>query len=404
MNDTQLGRFGVDSLRGFYVRITSGTHAQKISRVIEFSPVSGQLELRPALGSAIATSVTYELHRYDPAGKFSALDECRFRVYPQLAQIVYDESRTADGSTEYSIPASIRKGPTFVFQEWPLQVDTDWSFVQDGSGRDSSSANWTASSMTVSTIQRTTNDMLVPKVEDAATRFVVSSGNTGTYTQVVANMLHDVTAAQAAGREMTFGRWVYCRTADVARVFIEDDDGTSYSTYHPGTGWSLLTVTKEIAPDNATTLSIGVEVDGSDSAVNGFMERCWFYFGTAARITEVYPSSLVYRVRRDDTKQAVILPFKPTRGRQLRFVGRDVLSALGEATPQTGTMEVDAAAAQLLYAHAAQVILEREAMTADTPNEVSTRIQYILDRQEEYHTKWPFELPAAQGLRGWWVQ
>lgn len=396
--DTSLGRFGTDELRGMYLRPTSGNSENVIRRIIEFSPATGTCEVRPAFPTQILSGTTYELHRYDPARKYESLDEARYRVYPFLAKHVYYDEVTGDGRTsEFTIPSSIRKGPAFVFQENPLTVGDQWNFLSQNEG--SSLDGWTAVGFVPSLYQRTDRDLLIPKYNEQCTRLDLPASTAGSYTQAV-DAMRDIEAADAAGRKMSLGVWVYCTTAGRVYVQIEDDDGTVDSAFHNGNGWQLLTVEKVIDPANTTTLSASIQGD-SGSALSIFWNRAWFYYGTKERVTDIYDHPVQFRVLRDGTNQSIELPFTPLRGYQLQFVGRDVISPLNGSS--SATTEIDEAGAELLYAYAAQTLFEKEALTAATPIEVGDRINLIVSRKADYQTKWPFSLPATPRVKGWWV-
>lgn len=88
-------------------------------------------------------------------------------------------------------------------------------------------------------------------------------------------------------------------------------------------------------------------------------------------------------VRRDDVVQKVYLNFVPGSGNQLRLEGRDYISSLGTGTAQnTRTMEVDGASAQILYASAAQILFEREGMSAESMEQLQNRIA-LADRRKD---------------------
>ena len=63
-------------------------------------------------------------------------------------------------------------------------------------------------------------------------------------------------------------------------------------------------------------------------------------------------------------------------------------------------MEVDEPAAQLLYAHAAQIIFERDGIYADIPEEIRTRLQIMQARAAQYEVKWPYTMPSGAKIQG----
>ena len=111
------------------MRITqSGTNQYHIRRVKSFASASGTLTVDPAFPAVPQDGDSFELHKYEPSRKFTALDEARLRAYPQIAQLVFDETLTGDGyNREFSIPSTIRKGPVCAFIEYPIGVHDQWN-------------------------------------------------------------------------------------------------------------------------------------------------------------------------------------------------------------------------------------------------------------------------------------
>lgn len=259
ITDTLTQRWGRDAALDGYVRLTSGSYTGEIRRVSSFD--DGVFTVSPAFGGQVASGTSYEFHRYDPSRKFSALDRARIMAYPQLAVVEFDDSITADGqAVSFEIPASIRKGPVQVFQESRLVPNDPQNFL--ATPRMESTTGWTAATLTAAVYTRSNYDFIIPKYgENYCTKL---SGSAGTYSQLVASMT-GVTAADAAGRKMTFGVWAFCLTASSLRVSITDDSGTTYSSYHGGTGWEFVQVTDTISNTNATLLTVGIATAVADT-------------------------------------------------------------------------------------------------------------------------------------------
>ena len=397
-----LSAFGEDYFRDYYVRITqSGTNQYHIRRVKSFASASGTLTVDPAFPAVPQDGDSFELHKYEPSRKFTALDEARLRAYPQIAQLVFDETLTGDGyNREFSIPSTIRKGPVFAFIEYPIGVHDQWNYLSDPNF--DSTSNWAASSVTASVFNQDDSNVLVPKYDDVATKLVVAASTAGTYSQVVANMNNSVTAAKVAGQKMTFAVWIYSRVASKIRIQLIDDSGTTSSDYHGGAGWELLTLEKNIVGNNSSLLTARIEVANNSTTFTGYADRGWLYLGDSGRVTSIYPSEMNARVRRDDTTQKIMFDNVPQARRQIRLVGRGPLSALGTtaASQATNTMEVDEPAAMILYAHAAQVLFEREGIYADIPQEVTARLGILQERADDYEVKWPFRMLPGAKIQG----
>lgn len=388
--DTDLSGYSNDYFNGWYVRITeAGDDQYKVRRITDFVASTGTLTFAPAVTNSTTSSTTYELHKVDPNAKFSALDEARFVVYPALGELVYDDTTTADGeSNVFDIPSAIRRGPTTVYEEYPISTRVDWNFAQDPDG--DSTSNWTASNLTASTVDRDSSDLLVPKYAESATKLVVAGSTNGTYKQTVANMVNGITAALAADRRMTWAAWAYCTESSRLTLTLEDDTGESSSAAHQGLGWELLTVEKTIDGDNSTTLTIGFDVSSAANPVTAYWNHGWFYFGDKERVSDQYLLVQPHLVRRDDTTQQVELTYRPDRGHQLRFVGRDILSALGvtAATQATNTMAVDEYTSELLFAQAARILFRRLSMNLANFPEVAQRIALNEQELNDLKRKW----------------
>lgn len=399
--DTELTGYGTNYFRGWWIRDTSSTNQWVFRRCTSFA--TDTLTTIEVWGSTPQSADTYELHLFKPDSMFSALDEARLRVYPDLAILRLDDTITADGvSTSYDIPSNVRRGPATVLIEHPVSATAPWNFVQDPEG--DSTTNFTASNFTASIYAQTEADRIIPKYGSSATELVLAASTAGTYRQTVSNLINGVTAAQAAGRRMTVGKWLYCRTANkIAVEFLDDDGQVAVSGQHGGAGWELLTATGNVIGTNATTLTWGLTADNDSTPIDVFWNRAWFHYGDAGRIRDVYHRVQSKRIVRDDTTQQIHFLDTPPRGRQIRLIGRDHLSALGTtaSTQVTNTMEVDEADEQILLAEAARILFQREGWSIDDQG----LRQRIFEADQERHRlalKWRRNLPVSQPITSPW--
>lgn len=404
--DTTLRRFGEDTITDMYLRPTGSTNQYAIRRVTSFSEATGTCSVAPAFAAQTATSQAYELHRYDPAVKFAVLDDARKQAYPDLAQLIYNDTTTADGtSSAFDIPSAIRRGPVAVFMEEPAVPEASWNVLLNPLG--DSTTGYTASSFTASIYSGTDNDVLIPKYDSDATELILAASTAGTYRQTVGSMINGMTAALAAGREMTAAVWLYCRQADkIAVEFLQDSSAqVAVSSQHGGTGWELLTATGNVIATNGTTLTWGLTADNDANPIDVFWNRAWFYFGSADRVRNVYGTLINKRQRRDDTTQRIYTDRVPMQGRQLRMVGRGILSALGDtaSTQVTNKMEVDEESEQILFAEAAKVLFSREGLNVDDFSEVATRIAIADDLRRRLGRTWRYNLPSTATLKNPWA-
>ena len=393
--DTTLQRFGEKANEEAFVRLTedSGTpgNIYLVRRVTGFT--GNTLTVAPVFPQAVETGKDYELHRWDPAKKFRALDRARILAFPQVANIVVNETLTSDGySTELTIPSAIRRGPSQVWAEQPLSPSISWNLLTNPNL--TSTTAWTLSSSTGATYTRTVNDHVVPKLEPSCVK-LTSSGATG----YIAQAMSAAIAAAMAGRRVSGGAWVYSRTAG-SLVRIVDDSGTlASSTAHAGGGWEFLQVSGNVTGTNATTLEFRI-LPVTNNAV--FVERA--FFGQVDRISLDY-KTLVPRdgIHRDDDDAKLYLKAPAPRGYQYRLVGRTPITALGtDITSQTtNTMEVSEADQDLLLATAARILFTWEGMSSGEIDKTFPMIAVVESRFKELQEDWKRRYPRAGYIDTW---
>jgi len=404
--DTLLGRFHDDTLNERFFRITGAAHGAiwEVREATDFTQSTGTVTVLPAYGATTGTSVAYEMHIWDPARKFAALDAAIIALSDKLPQVVYDETITLDTiSREYAIPSGIRKGPLMIQIEEPLQVQTGWNFLTNPLG--DSTTSWTISSNgaeSQATYTPTTgNDLQVPKYGNTAVKVTVPASTAVTVRQAVADMTNGASASNAAGRTMTMGMWVYCQVASRVTIEFIDDNGTvATSSAHAGGGWELLTATGTVSAGNATTLTAGISVTSTAAALELYWNHAWLFYGE--QMPSYWSDELTFRPRRDDTTKKIILPGNTRGKRQLRIIGSGPLSTLGTtlSTQVTNSVEVDANTAEILYAKAAQILIGNQALSASGMEEIGIRIQVAEARLDDLQRQWRQELPMGPRIVG----
>jgi len=373
--DSKLTEYGDRRLIGRTIRITSGAHENETRVITNNVAASGTVTFTPALPSAVASGVTYEIHRYAPDKKFRALDEARYDVADDVFKLVHDTTVTADGrSSTFAIPDSIRLGPIQAYLEDPVAAaNQQWNFLTSPLGDETS--GWTPTNCTATIVGNEWNDLVVPKYDLYATR-IVTNGSAATYAQARSAMT-DIAAGLAAGRKMAFLMWVYCRAANRVRLEL---NGT-LSSLHQGLGWELLPVEHTFLDTDTTGPDVSLNVSAG-TAVTLFWNRAWLYFGDALRVSDSYDTEAFPVVDRDFTTKTFSLNGKPPRGRQIKLVGQGVISALGDdpSTQGTNETEVDDESARVLCAAAARLLLEWEAVSAANAAPVLQRIAVVEQR------------------------
>lgn len=381
--DDLLERLGREGVVNRYFRLADEPYT--VRRATTFTTET--VTVAPAFSAQVAAATEYEMHRYDPEKKFRALERARLLAYPDLAVLRIDDTTTADGENrDFSLPASLRKGPAQVWAEEPLDPTAAWNLLTNP--RLTSTTGWTASGLTATVYTRAVTDTLIPRHETSCLRL----DGDGTLTQALTSY-----ATTAAGRRFSFGVWVYSRTAGPT-VSIIDSSVTGESEAHQGRGWEFLTCSMTIASDTAA-LSVKVSTN-ADIVV--YAERA--YAGVIDRIPIKYPHHIVRRgVRRDDNAAEVWLEHAPLRGTQLRFIGRDPLSSLGtDPTTQADlTMEVDDENVVLLYAKAARTLFLWEGWTTD---QIDQKVGEAEAQYREQQEKWRVKYPTSGFIDTGWSQ
>ncbi len=112
------------------------------------------------------------------------------------------------------------------------------------------------------------------------------------------------------GRTMTFGAYIYCGTADKARISIYDGVSTSNSSYHTGSStWEYVSVTAKI-DSSATEITLSCEVASTSIAAyfDGgiFVEGETAYIDLSGEIEDWKPATKITLskfelARRDET-------------------------------------------------------------------------------------------------------
>ena len=392
--DSTLQRFRANANEESFIRFTEdSTTPGNLNLVRRITNFTGSTPtFAPAAPQAVETAKDYQIHRWDPAKKFRALDRARILAFPQVAKIVVDETVTSDGeSTEIAIPSSIRRGPAHVWYEDELSPTVRWNILANP--KLTSATSWTATSVSAATYTEALTDLTVPRIEDSCVK--LTSGLSGSLSQA----LGATYAAVMAGRKVSFGAWVYSLSA-TPTVSITDDSATSTSAAHGGLGWQFLQITRNVVGTNATTLTFKIN-PLTDNAV--FVERA--YAGAINRIPITY-SNLIPRkgVHRDDDDAMLRLMYSAPRGRQYRLEGRTPVTALGTdaATQGTATMEVGENDQDLLLATAARILLTWEGMSSGEIEKVYPQIAVAEQRFKEMAEDWRRKYPSSGWIRPAW--
>ena len=120
---------------------------------------------------------------------------------------------------------------------------------------------------------------------------LVATSNNCEYTQAISEYL------SYRGKTVTAGAWIWTNAANVISVQIEDSDGTSTSSLHPGdSGWHFITVSRTLG-DSITTLSVNLHI--SISTFYGYFDGAVLVEGSTCPTTPVIDTYGVQAYIRD---------------------------------------------------------------------------------------------------------
>jgi hypothetical protein len=249
-----------DFCEGWYVLITSGAAASSSpGRVTAYVASTRVITVAPAFTAQIAASVTYELHQYHPTQKRQCLNTAGRKVFAHGIYLpVYDETLVTDQ----------------LGQNMDFETYTSTPGVPD---------NWTADANT--TMTKETSRIFHGL---NSTRLVVASGTTdvGFYQDLILNV------ADIVGRSLTFGGFMWSRTADSGWFQIDFGSGDTYdSTKHAGDeDWQEASVTVSI-PSTASQIRIRCIAEATDNPETYFDS---LYCSLSSRIDRyIIPSTFV---------------------------------------------------------------------------------------------------------------
>lgn len=395
--DTLLGRKGDDALIHMYFRPTSGTNDNVIRRsIVPFVAATGEVTFQPPFAFAMDASVTYQMHRYDPMAKWQALDDARLAILPWVFKEVRDDTLVGDGRTdEFAIPSTVEWGPEVAIIETRLPVDAEWNLLTGDDARLKIAGNWAASGSVVETdYSRPGYDKVIPRFQNSAVKLVYTDGGSdGTYSLAVSNMRSGVTASGVAGRHVELGIMVYAEVAGVLARIVTDVGTLVSSSAHQGRGWEFLTCEGDVGQANATTFTARLVFPTGGSVLVAYVEEA---FLTLGNLPTRFREELAVEVEYDATTRRVFFREVIKQGYQIRLIGKAPISALGDTTPWTGSMEVDAKSAMILYAEAAEQLFGTEVLSQPAQRDVLARIATVKDKRKDYQKTWKYRMRSAR--------
>ena len=290
----------------WYILVTSGANTGESRRIKDYIANTTTLVVQESFsGGAVDTTVSYELHRYDPSQKHQAIDRAIEELYPFLYLPIRDETIVVDDRLSNSDFETFSDGFTSWTEVGSPTVTADTTYVIHGS---------------------------------QSAKVVGDSGAAGQLTQAPTININEL-----SNKSVTFKCWVWCAAADTARIRLDwDGSDIENSDYHKGQNeWQLLDVVASV-PTSATQVKAIIEVAASGTA---YFDACWMTAGPIHKYT--IPSAILngphYLTEQGDEgdPNGEYYPIKgnPTAGRRLRFEGMGMLSrpASDTATTEVGT-------------------------------------------------------------------
>ena len=295
-----------DAFEGFYILVTSGANTGESRRVKNYIANTNTLVTQESFsGGAVDTTVSYELHQYDPLQKHQAINRAIEELYPFLYLPVRDETIVVDDRLTNSDFETFSDGFTGWTEVGSPTVTAETTYVIHGS---------------------------------QSAKVVGDSGAAGQLTQAPTININEL-----SNKSVTFKCWVWCAAAATARIRLDwDGSDIENSDYHKGQNeWQLLDVVASV-PTSATQVKAIIEVAASGTA---YFDACWMTAGPIHKYT--IPSAILngphYLTEQGDEgdPNGEYYPIKgnPTAGRRLRFEGMGMLSrpASDTATTEVGT-------------------------------------------------------------------
>ena len=303
----------------WYALCTSGANEGTFRRVSRYNVQTTTLVVESAFGSAVDTTVNYELHRYDPSHKHNSINRAIEELYPSLHKRVRDETLVVDDLLSNSDFETFSGGFTGWTEVGSPTVSAETSLVMHGS---------------------------------QAAKMVGAAGATGQLTQTVTPNVHEITNKSA-----TLKFWVYATEADTARIRLDwDGSDIDSSDYHSGKDqWELLSVTATV-PSDATQIKVILEAAASGTA---YFDAGWLVSGPKYQYT--IPTTIIggpYYVSQQFSETDPDGPYYqlprnavPTAGRRLRLEGIGLLS---RPSSDSATVELGEPRTSTIVAYAAR--------------------------------------------------
>tara|TARA_R110000787_G_scaffold37412_4_gene95038 strand:+ start:9105 stop:10412 length:1308 start_codon:yes stop_codon:yes gene_type:complete len=320
-----------DFCENWYVLITESGHTAEgeVRRITGYVESTNTLTVSAAFSATTGSGSAYELHVLDPVKKHAAIKRAVSQIYPVLYLPLVDDSLIVDNRVTNGL-----------FDTFASSSFTGWTLAGAGAAE----------------AQETT---IVWEGDNSCKLTSASAGLTQSQTINFALPID-----QLIGTQAKFTCWVHATVADIAKISIDWDGGTtiSSSTLHTGVDqWEELEVDVTV-PAGATQLVIVLNVATGTNI--GIFDRAVLHVaGNVSRYTipaafKDEPNQVLVQqyVSPSDGSFVPAGPYAlPARGLKLRLLGRGELT---NPTTETGTVEVGGSRAELLSYKATELYFQ----------------------------------------------
>ena len=284
-----------DWFNGWYIIILGTNNDRVIRRVEDYAASTGQLTLAGASLSSEDSAKTCELSKAHPGDLQDYFNRARQDLFPQIC-IVRDLQTLVTGFRQFTftLPSTFRGGPIAVYlgrrdsaESTPENVLTNGGF-EDWTNS-TTPVNWTlaGASGAVNQEKETTSPKNYLVLADSNSALLTAASSTITTLKQTVN----VGGASDLGRdwsEINISVWVYSVTASRVTAEIDATEGVA----HTGTGWELLTVSKNI--DNSSSFTAGVSIS-SGAAMGCYIDEALCTVGPSEVLDREWQRIFAYR-------------------------------------------------------------------------------------------------------------
>jgi hypothetical protein len=388
--DTGLQRWDTGRLIDRWVLMTAGNNDGESRRISAVS--TSTATVGTAFSGSNANGNTFDVLPFDPNIMHYALEEAMRTVWPKPSRLgraprglylpLIDESLVVDNLLSNFSFETNTTGPV-AFTDW-ASVGTPTLQVQSGT-----------------------------RVHGTQSVRIDATGATEGLSQ---NILPSVDIGDAAGKTLSIRGWLWALTADIARMRVTFDNGSTYTNgpYHQGGGdWEgpsiqKIDVTIPASTTTAQTMIVSIEVANSGTSL-ARVDAVMAWVDPIAEYpmpTTMYPDNLLRVLQQvyEDRPEGPYAPIRVGGGRSGRVLRLEGINRISVPTTDAGTTEVDEIEAELIVAEAAVHMFR---VVGNTERE--NRAEYLQESERwerralELRESVGHSFPGADAPTGWRV-